>query len=148
MDENFKPYLLEINDHPSLKAPSPLDKVIKAGVMRTTFALLDPDRDPIKFRKIDFYSPKRNPSAAEKKDQNDGNTSTREAASVASSTDSQGEGPAIDGKASPAGPNGRVGRIEMDFLTIEPEKRYRDVMPEMFTEAKDRVQTNDEIEEI
>jgi glutathione synthase/RimK-type ligase-like ATP-grasp enzyme len=41
LDSDHKPYLLEINDHPSLKGLSPLDVVIKSGVLKCVSAVLE-----------------------------------------------------------------------------------------------------------
>ena len=42
IDEHQKPWLLEANSSPSLAISSPLDKVIKEGLIRDTLALVDP----------------------------------------------------------------------------------------------------------
>eukprot|EP00466_Bigelowiella_natans_P013663 jgi/Bigna1/90140/estExt_fgenesh1_pg.C_630056 len=112
LDADRNAYLLEINDHPSLKAPSPLDKVIKAAVLRTTLALVDPDCTPIKSRKnLDFPGPparnsKVGSAAADDQKQEDGGTA------MATQT--------------------KLGRLEMEFLEVDAEAEYKSQMPEMF----------------
>ena len=41
IDKNAKPWLLEVNHAPSFNTDTPLDKQVKAAMLRETFKLLD-----------------------------------------------------------------------------------------------------------
>ena len=41
LDRNLKPYLLEVNHTPSFTTDTPLDKVIKKGLIRDALLLLN-----------------------------------------------------------------------------------------------------------
>ena len=100
LDSNMRAHLLEINDHPSLKSPTPLDQVIKAGVMRAAVRLFDPDPEPIPERKIRVPTrPRPQPSAAQQ---------------AQAATKPQEE------------PKKRI-TLQMETMVLEPESEYKRV---------------------
>uniref|UniRef100_A0A7S0H469 Tubulin--tyrosine ligase-like protein 9 n=1 Tax=Amorphochlora amoebiformis TaxID=1561963 RepID=A0A7S0H469_9EUKA len=115
LDEKGKAYLLEINDHPSLRSPTPLDKVIKAGVMRETLKIMDPDTRGIKHRKINACEDMTfKPPPQDAKNTKASQQEVKKGESTGGETLNGSNNAAV-----------KVGRMNMKYLTILPETTYK-----------------------
>jgi len=153
LDENLKAYLLEINDHPSLRSPTPLDKVIKAGVIRKTLELLDPDTSPLKFRRIEFcnaitYKPVMEPKNAHQKSSknpSEVSVSKQDTSSKPNRTKSAQECDEKEAEKHASNSENRVGRMKMLFSTILPEKKFDTTMPDVIRDLDNIELTREEL---